>query len=498
MWYFLVAALFLLLCYKVLRVSLFWRNKGIPYEPYYCYLYRILWILNTRSFADFQHYAAKRYGRFFGTYKGLTPCIATQELDIAREVLIKQFDKFFKRGSDFKSGDPIWDNSLLNLSHDEWKLMRSAMGYAFTTAKMKPMITKFTLTAQRLIGKLNRLAEANGGKLEREFGEFAKLYAVDTTMAIAYGKDTNCVEHPDAKLIRHTRIALSPGLATLLFFVAPNFFRYVPGVTFPPKPTMDYFRGLAKHMFKEKRAGLDKAIADETADIIDRQLLLQREDPRITDDLMTSQAFFLMIGGLDAVGFAFNISVYYLALFPEAQRRAYEEIRSLLGDRREVEYRDLQQLKYVEALILESFRFFPFAFQLDRLCTIETEVCGIRFEKGMAIDIFGKEMMRDPRYFSKPAEFRPERFLKEEPELTAEMGAFLLFGDGPKHCPGKRLALMNSQTALANVILAFKFEKCPATPAHPPELRSGFDFEKMMRKPLVIRIIPRSDIRLLE
>lgn len=146
---------------------------------------------------------------------------------------------------------------------------------------------KLDVMAVRLTEELCGLVEANGSHFDTAFFKNAKVYSIDSTLTINYGKDANCIENPDTKFAKYTIITAQPGPANFLFFVAPNLFRYIPWVNIPPKPTTDFFTGLAEQMFKEKRTKLDESVANGTTDIIDRLLLLQRGDPSITDELLT-------------------------------------------------------------------------------------------------------------------------------------------------------------------------------------------------------------------
>ena len=165
------------------------------------------------------------------------------------------------------------------------------------------------------------------------------MYSIDATLAVAYGKDASRVENLDTVLqFEHTDLSVKPGLATLVFHATPELFKYVPGVHFQPKKTTDFFSGLTKQMLKEKRAKLDQLLAGGTTDIIDRLLVQQREDPRLTDELLTSQTFIFMVGGLDNASLVMTVTIYYMALCPGARQRALEEIQSILGDREEVQH----------------------------------------------------------------------------------------------------------------------------------------------------------------
>lgn len=59
----------------------------------------------------------------------------------------------------------------------------------------------------------------------------------------------------------------------------------------------------------------------------------------------------------------------------------------------------------------------------------------LRIKKGQKIIIPVSSIHNDPKYFSKPNIFDPERFNTEEKSKRPN-GTFLPFGDGPRHCIG--------------------------------------------------------------
>lgn len=52
---------------------------------------------------------------------------------------------------------------------------------------------------------------------------------------------------------------------------------------------------------------------------------------------------------------------YLIALHPEVQDKAFEELRDIYGNdlEREVTYKDLQEMKYLEMVAKEALRLFP-------------------------------------------------------------------------------------------------------------------------------------------
>jgi len=278
----------------------------------------------------------------------------------------------------------------------------------------------------------------------------------------------------------------------MLFMLMPNVIKYLPFVRFPRKSTSDFFTDMIKQVLTEKKKNLDQTIANGTADIIDHHLISQRDDPKtvLTDEMLASQEFLFFIGGLDTTVETLDFSFYFLCVNPEAQERAYKEVTSVLGGRKDITYDDLQKMKFVESCLLETLRKSPLSFIIDRICGKETEVAGYTIEKGMIVQFPLSYIHNDPEHFPEPEKYRPERFLSGEEDGT-NVSAFLTFGDGPKNCIGRRLALMNMQAIIANMLLKYRIEKSARTPV-PLRERPGLRFTEMALDPLYLKLVPRS------
>jgi cytochrome P450 family 6 len=79
-----------------------------------------------------------------GYYTFGTPTLLVNDLDIAKQILIKDFDHFAdRRDMTFSESDSstnkYWNNQLLVLEGEKWRKMRSAISPVFTSGKLKGM-----------------------------------------------------------------------------------------------------------------------------------------------------------------------------------------------------------------------------------------------------------------------------------------------------------------------------------------------------------------------
>ncbi|KAJ0344498.1 hypothetical protein COL26b_010353 [Colletotrichum chrysophilum] len=135
-----------------------------------------------------------------------------------------------------------------------------------------------------------------------------------------------------------------------------------------------------------------------------------------------------------------SVNAFFLAMakFPEAQKKAQEEIDRVIGSGRLPTVSDRDNLPYLEALIKEVLRWHTIApMGLLHMSSEEATYSGYRFPKGSLVLCNIWWFMHNPELYKNPSEFRPERFLGAQPETDPRR---YVFGFGRRICPGKILA----------------------------------------------------------
>lgn len=97
---------------------------------------------------------------------------------------------------------------------------------------------------------------------------------------------------------------------------------------------------------------------------------------KMTDDFAT---FFL--AGQETTANTLAFCFLELGKNPEIVRKAREEIDRVLGERTEVTYQDVSELKYCSAIFKESLRLYPPAPQINRKTLEEMTIQGISVPK---------------------------------------------------------------------------------------------------------------------
>jgi cytochrome P450 len=154
-----------------------------------------------------------------------------------------------------------------------------------------------------------------------------------------------------------------------------------------------------------------------------------------------------------------------LAQNPEAENKLHAELDSLLGGRAPT-LDDFPKLKYIEQVLTESLRLYPPAWGTARIAMEDHEIGGYHIPKGAGVSFTQWTMHRDPRWFTDPEIFRPERW---EDGLAKRLPrfAYFPFGGGPRQCIGNTFALMEATLVLATIAQKFRFRLVAGHPVVP-------------------------------
>ena len=180
------------------------------------------------------------------------------------------------------------------------------------------------------------------------------------------------------------------------------------------------------------------------------------DDKQLRDEVMT-----IVLAGHETTAIALSWTWYLLSLHPEIEEKLHEELDAVLGGQwpGPPAVVDLPSLAYTDAVIKESLRLYPPAWAVGREALEDCEIGGYHIPAKSQLFISQWVTHRDPRYFEKPEQFIPERWL-DGLEKRLPRYAYFPFGGGPRLCIGNGFAKMEAVLLLATI--ARKFRLLPA------------------------------------
>ncbi|KAI0644111.1 cytochrome P450 [Trametes meyenii] len=178
-----------------------------------------------------------------------------------------------------------------------------------------------------------------------------------------------------------------------------------------------------------------------------------------------------------------------MALHPDKQRKAQEELDNVIGDERMPMMTDRDDLPYINALIKETMRWHPvLPLSLARRTTADDVYNGYVIPEGTIVMPNLWAIAFEPKGPYHPQAFEPERFLVENKEDLPTDPADWAFGFARRKCPGKHMG-ENSLFIFISTLLSM-FDITP-----PDNGRTIAEFTQDLvsyPKPFNCKITPRS------
>ncbi|PVH69841.1 cytochrome P450, partial [Cadophora sp. DSE1049] len=173
---------------------------------------------------------------------------------------------------------------------------------------------------------------------------------------------------------------------------------------------------------------------------------------KFTQAQLNSNANLIIIAGSDTVSTTLTRTFRLLAMQPSILKKLRMEVDECLkGDELTVD--GVKNLPYLNAVVNESLRLFN---PVPMGAHAATRPSGVYVDStfipgNIQISVPPIALMTDPRYFAKPDEYVPERWLDWH-EGIKDRRAFFPFGYGVHSCVGRQLALNELRAVLADVV----------------------------------------------
>ncbi|ORY96302.1 cytochrome P450 [Syncephalastrum racemosum] len=222
------------------------------------------------------------------------------------------------------------------------------------------------------------------------------------------------------------------------------------------------FLQFLESIIDQKRAALEKGTKDASVPDSERDLLelmLESEQTtrgKLTNEELLSDLCVFFMAGHESTANALSFAIYYLAVHPDVQEKARQEAIDHFGDGNEDIFPTAEETKnmpYLNAVIKETLRIAPPATSiLVRHLTEEMDIGGTVYPRQTRVVFDIHEMHHNPKYWSDPDVFKPDRFLPGgEAEQLAAKGdsmAWNPFSNGARQCIGANFSLAEQRIML--------------------------------------------------
>ncbi|WP_188109599.1 cytochrome P450 [Pseudohalioglobus sediminis] len=183
----------------------------------------------------------------------------------------------------------------------------------------------------------------------------------------------------------------------------------------------------------------------------------KQEDGRFFDEQdIIAHASFLLFAAHDTTTSVLNHLVMYSAMDPSWQRKMRAEVESLGKDT--LEYEDLASLELIDRCFHECLRLHPSVPLMTRRTIRECELGAYTIPPNTMLFLPPMFNHRDPRYWSNPDQFDPDRFLPERAEHKQHSFCYHPFGGGAHKCIGMHFAVMLAKAFMFQFLKRFDYQ----------------------------------------
>lgn len=402
----------------------------------------------------------ERYGPVFALRFGARPVVVIAEEEAVNRALRERPDRFRRqREIESVTRELIGTVGVFAAEGAQWRHQRRLAVTALSSNHLERYYEIVRTSTERMHRRLQRAA---GGGESHDIVRDLTAFTVDVTSALAFGHDLNTLEHGDGELQRHIqRIFEITGRRLTMPFPYWRWFRLpvdraADRAAIAIKGAVDTFIAQARC-----RMAARPRLREEPENFLESMIAAQEQEHTFTDAEIVGNVYTLLLAGEDTTAHTMAWTLWLLAQHPDLQRRWAREAEEVLGDERFPSgYDTIGELRYGEAVLRESMRLKPVAPLLFLEPTADTIIAGTHLPAGTLL--LAPTRLIGLRSVDRAQEFDPARWLDGAASgEVPDQKSFLAFGAGPRFCPGRNLAFLESKAAMAMIARNFQIELDP-------------------------------------
>ncbi|CAH1778837.1 unnamed protein product [Owenia fusiformis] len=189
-------------------------------------------------------------------------------------------------------------------------------------------------------------------------------------------------------------------------------------------------------------------------------LLTAYDDGLIDMDNVNGVLFETAVAGTLTTKAHLDCFILLMLNYPDVQERLIAEIQAAIPADKSPTLADREKLPFTEAVILENFRFMsPAPLGVAHKTTCNTTLRRYKIPKDTQIWTNVWAAHHDPRYFTDPLTFKPERFLNSDGKAykLADVKSLFPFGVGKRSCLGEKIGMDRIFLFVSNMMHRLRF-----------------------------------------
>lgn len=393
---------------------------------------------------------------------GPCPHLVVLDADYAEAVLSNS--ELIAKGFQYKFAKPWLGDGLLLSSGNKWRTRRKMLTPSFHFRILEQFIPVMNRNGKILVSKLEEEAADNDG-IVTDLIHFVLPCTLDVICETTMGVRMESQSDPEGQYIRAAEEASKSVMGRFL----------TPWLFFDTIFDMTTNGRRQQKLIEELHEFTDSAIKSRMRDMLTKDHSRDDEDVRRKEPLMDTlirehirhpneftlldireEVDTFMFAGHDTTAWAVVWCTYLLGHHPECQQRLQEEVDAVYAEKEENEDLTMQDLRtklvYTEAAVKEAQRLYSSIPIIVRSATTDVKIKDYDVPAGTQIMVIANILHHNPKYWSDPMTFNPERFLSGEKHHPF---AFIPFSAGPRNCIGQKFGLMEEKAVIAKIFRKF-------------------------------------------
>jgi cytochrome P450 len=447
---------------------------------------------NCQLFNDYHEKLGDTYGLFYGP----DPWIMTIDLELIQRVFITEGNTHIDVTQFRLPFVTEINESLAQVCGDKWRTTRRIMGPSFTPKSMKSdnvfkdisavcdMFERMLLVAESHEATAGGYSSSSNNGLILDVGYEFKKYSLEVIFRVAFGS-----EHADGLVLGEKdelidwldegshMINCALVRIGIMFGFARRLLGFLSGFT-PLGACIKHVHSIIDENLRRRRLMHVADSGQQKIDAADRKMidsLIERFNlGKMDDETLKANLFFILLAGHETSANTLAVMFWLLANNESVQ----EKLRRLIVN-------EGDQAEYLNWVIWETLRLYPpVPAAIGRVLEHDIDHGEVHFHKGTTIIANIWTLHRCRKYWGDDADsFRPERFgqqLQAEEALAAghnhhhhqqqqqqwqtQALRFFAFGEGPRYCIGKHLALVEIKAIVVRLLVKYRVSVCEQSP----------------------------------
>ncbi|KAJ2950582.1 hypothetical protein O0L34_g8831 [Tuta absoluta] len=384
---------------------------------------------------------------------------------------------------------PFFGESVSTSEGDRWRWARKLILSSFNVKTIGQRLDEVNARSEMLIQTLSECADAESVPMYR----YLRPFMLDILFKTLMGVDSNFLNN-----LNHPYLQES---GKVINMITENYYSYWRNIKplFRLTPmykemnaTIKVIKETASNVIKERKTKLEKLlteiISNNQNSIVDPNIYARKKieesntlidafffkklpnGEEVPEDVINEEISFVYFTGHFTTAVTVSHTLYCLAKHSKIQKLVIEEQETIFHDDflRKPTMEDINDMKYLDAVIKETLRMIPTVPKIGRKLDHD-----LLLKDGRVIPadttaiVYYEAMFMNEKDFPEPNTFKPERFY----EKNIHPHAFLPFGGGPRSCLGFRFALLVLKATLSNILR--RFEVLEGGPGTEPQFSFG-------------------------